>query len=263
VRSPRGDDVAGRVQGEVEDALRDPPGGYVGSIEAIREFEALDEAKRVERMAEAQIVERLRQEGFDQSSPVWQAFAGALAEYGYVVLLAWAITGTLPMQAARHAHINRARVPSHLRLDGDEAHSLVAEILIVSLERFRTRSLSRWSPTAGASLRTFFIGRCLMDFGDVYEVWHRRERRPYLVDHLVDDGRFGARPAEEAEARVLSDQLMDQLLDNDPGLREVLELRAAGYRLGEIAAKLGTTIASVRSRTYRLRRSLSKEGLDG
>jgi DNA-directed RNA polymerase specialized sigma24 family protein len=221
----------------------------------------MDEAKRVERMVELQIVEALRRAEFDRSSPAWRGFATALTEYGYAVLVAWGVTGALAVHAARHGGVSRTRVPSTLRLDEDESRALATEVLIVALEKFRTRSLATWSPAGGASLKTFFIGRCLMELADVYHAWDRRERRPYDVEQLIDDGRHGPRPDEEAEARVLT----DHLLGEDPILRSAFELRGAGYGLGEIAKRLEMSRASVTSRMYRFRRGIQPgaEGVDG
>lgn len=256
--SPRGDEPTRPVQRGVESPRPEGPGYRTVPMNVVAEFETLDQAKQLERVADAQIVTKLREEGFDRSSPSWRALASALAEYGYAVLVAWGVTGVLGRHAAAFGGVSGRRVPPHLRLDEDEAQSLTTEVLVVALERFRSKSLSTWSPSGGASLRTFFIGRCLMELGDVYERWHRLERRPYPVERLVDDGRFGARPDEQAEARMLA----DELLDRDPFLRAVLELQTAGYTIVEIAEALGTTPPALRTVTHRRRRRL-QDGLDG
>jgi DNA-directed RNA polymerase specialized sigma24 family protein len=144
-----------------------------------------------------------------------------------------------------------------VRLDQDDSQALAAEVLMVAIEKFRTKSLRTWSSTGGASLRAYFIGCCLLVVGQVYDVWYRRERRPFLLDPgNVDDGRNGHRPDEEAEASVL----VDQLLADDPDLRRVLELQDQGYSLEEIAGNLGTTPAGLKSRKYRARQKLRGGG---
>ncbi|MGH9212846.1 MAG: RNA polymerase sigma factor [Acidimicrobiales bacterium] len=146
-----------------------------------------------------------------------------------------------------------------MKLDEDEAHALASDVLLVALEKFRTRSLPRWRPSGGASLRSYFIGRCLMELADVYAAWHDRELRPLPIDGTyVDDGRYDVRPDEQAEAKVLT----DQLLDRDPDLYRVLQLQDEGYTLEEIATRMGRTRAAVRSQLYRGRLRSGKEDLE-
>jgi hypothetical protein len=207
-----------------------------------------------ERLADQRIVEKLRSCGFD--GPEWRVLACALMEYGYTVLVVWACKGTLGQHAARHRGLGGARVPINLQLDADEAHALATEVVLVAREKFRTRSLPRWRPTGGASLRSYFIGRCLMELGDVYRVWYAREVRPLPIDHTrIDDGRYGARPDEEAVAMVLT----DRMLDRDPDLCRALQLQAQGYKLEEIAEEMGSTADGVRSQIYRGRQRYKKE----
>jgi DNA-directed RNA polymerase specialized sigma24 family protein len=232
------------------------------SIEAVAAFEASDEAMRVERLADLRIVESLRRVDFNPMSWEWRTFEAALIEYGYTVLVTWGVTGALAGHAARHGGVSRRRVPTDLRLNEDDARALATEILIVAIEKFRTKSLPRWSPAGGASLKTFFVGRCLMELADVYSAWRRREECGDGLDPAqVDEWRYGPSVAEQAEARVLT----DQLLDGDPDLRTAFELQTAGYELEEIARRLGTTGGRLKSRMYRFRKRIGgkKEGIDG
>jgi hypothetical protein len=243
------------LQRAADGRSNDAPGHGAVPRSLLTEFEDTEEAKRLQRMADREIVDRLRSVGFDRASSDWTEFAEALLEYGYAVLVAWAVTGEIAGKVAAHGGLSRGRVPEMLHLNEDEARGLAADLLMVSIERFRTRSLGRWSPAGGASLTTFFIGRCLLDFADVYWAWYRRERRePPLEPLMVDDGRHSQRPDDEAEARVLA----DQILGDSPGLRQVLQLQGDGYSLSEIARKLGTTEAGVRSQIYRGRQRLAR-----
>jgi DNA-directed RNA polymerase specialized sigma24 family protein len=93
----------------------------------------------------------------------------------------------------------------------------------------------------------------------VYAAWYDREVRPLPVDdNYVDDGRYDARPDEQAEASVL----IGKMLDRDPDLCRALQLQSEGYSLEEIALMVGTTPAAVRSQFHRGRRRLGKEGLE-
>lgn len=236
------------------------PGHDAVPGEALTEFENSKEAKRLQRMVDQQIVEKLRSVGFDKTTRDWREFVEALVEYGYAVLVAWGVTDQIATKVRTVAGRSGSRVPERLRLPEDDARGLAHELLVVSIENFRTKSLRRWTPTGGASLRTFFIGRCLLDFADVYGSWYRRERRPLPLAMMVDDGRHCDRPDEHAEACVV----VDELLGGDPILRKVLELQRDGFTLDEIAKKLGKTEAGVRTLRHRALKRLNKpEDSDG
>jgi DNA-directed RNA polymerase specialized sigma24 family protein len=231
------------------------PSGTPVSLALPEDGSAFDEAKRKERMADELIVERLRRTGF-VDGPEWRLLACALVEYGYVVLVVWGCNGSLGRHAARYGGVSGRRVPADLWLDESDAQALAAEVLLVATDKFRTSSLPRWKPTGGASLKTFFIGRCMMELADVYLAWHNREQRPLPLGHsCVDDGRHQNRSEDVVEARIM----IDQLLDHDPGLREMLLLQADGYTLAEIAKRLGASESSVRSRIHRGRRQLYRK----
>jgi hypothetical protein len=203
-------------------------------------------------LADDELVRRIASAKFAKTSQEWAALADRLAAYGYFVLVAWGITGRLHEKALKHR--GGSRIPKGLALDVDEAHALAHELLLVSLEKFRTTSLSLWNPKGGACLTTFFVGRCLMDLPDVYEKWDARERQRWRdyerwTDAMapVDDGRHIPHPEQEVEVRLL----VDELLENDPDLRMVLELRDQGLSWEEIAALSGEETGCVRTRAHR------------
>lgn len=241
--------------------------GNDDGTDALAQFERSFGAKRIERMAETQIVERLRLVEFNPTSDLWRRFSGALIEYGYAVFVAWGVTGTLYLHAAQHGRGRGVRgltkIPETLKLNHDEATALAGDLLTVSIEAFRTRSLPTWSPTGRASLKTYFIGRCLMELPGVYVVWNSRERKRVPIDRFisVDDGRHGDWPSDQAERRVL----LDALFNGDDLVRAMFELQQDGYSLQEIAEILSTpdhplTEAAVRTRMHRLRGRARERG---
>jgi hypothetical protein len=219
----------------------------------LAQFEDLVGAERIEHLADSRIVESLQQIDFDPDSPEWQEVSGALIEYGHAVLVAWAITGSLYRHAAKHGVLGLGRLPQDLSLPQDEAEALALDVVIVAVEAFRTKSLPIWRSTGGASLKTYFIGRCLMELPDVHRQWKNRER-PVEPLWTVDDGRLGAFPADEAEARVL----LDKLFQDHPILRQAFELQQYGYNLKEIADLLSSpeaplTVPGLRTSMHRFR----------
>jgi len=226
----------------------------------LKRFERLPAAVRVERVAEREILMLLQLQGFDRSTPEWGVVAKALVEYGYSVFCAWLATGVARRMAARHAGgrgvIGLSKIPEGLRLDDDDAHALSLELMLVALERFRTQTLMNphrtWRPEGGASLKTYFIGRCLMELPDTYQRWaHSEKDRLVLMADLPDDGLISVDPS----VQVLAGAALDEM---DPEVRVMFELQNRGYTLLEIAEMLTAsgfshTEGSVRTRMSRAR----------
>lgn len=112
-----------------------------------------------------------------------------------------------------------------------------------------------WRANGGASLKTYFIGRCLMEFPDAYLRWRRSERpsgNVNLCDAVADDGRHADDPADLAVASARIDELLNV------ETRVMFELQQRGYSLAEVAEMLTDaghphTEASVRTRMSRAR----------
>lgn len=221
----------------------------------LQEFDDRSEARHLERLADAKIIEKLRETGGDPDSPEWRLFSAALIEYGLAVLVAWAGAGRLRQRAIERGVRGAARVPAG-RIRGERAETLALDVVIAAVTAFREKGIERWRPDGGASLKTYFIGRCLMEIPDVHRAWRSRETEeiPAVLYAVIDDGRFGSFPAEAAEARLL----LDEIFEKDPDIRRAFELQQAGYSLEEIATILSTptstmTKPALSTRMYRLR----------
>lgn len=246
-----------------------------GSTEAElhEELDAVEDNESAARLARLQaddeIVLELQLSGFDPDTDAWREFATVLAEYGYSVFKGWFITGVARQIAAGHAGGRGVRglgkLPDGLQLDADDAHALAAELIEVAIEAFRSKTLlhpdstKRWSPTGGASLKTFFVGRCLMELPDAFMKWARRERRALLAP---DDG-------HDADARRAAAERLDEVFaDTDPLVRTMFELHDQKYTYDEIADMLsagtGRTITANKVRTDMSRfRTAAQESLRG
>ena len=239
-------------------------------------IENLTAAQKLERLAESDIVRHLALQGFNPTSDDWKELAGALIEYGYSVFMGWTVTGVVRNIAARanggQGVFGLGRIPEGLQLPPERAHDLVMDLLEVSIEKFRTHTLAknRWSPTGGASLKTFFVGRCLMSLPDVFEHWDRRQIRPYGLhrDDLPDeDGRFGKNPAAHAVATATIDYIFDGGPHTSIEVRAMFELQQLEWSLEEIAEALSdagypNTVASVRTKMSRARRDARRRLTD-
>lgn len=261
---PRTSAAAGRLQRTNGVAVTTP--GSVALDRQLVAFETGAEAIEIERLADQDILLTLQLQGFDVNSPEWRTFAHALAEYGYAVFIAWGVTGTLRRMASRHAGgrgvLGLERLPEQIDLEEDQARGLAAELVTHSLETFR-RSLANpkqtWRADGGASIKTYFVGRCLMDLPDVFQKWWKHEQ-PLLGDLAAIDGLPDDEHPTGDPARIIEDRArVEDHFSDDPLGWEMFILKDQGYSLSEIAEMLtdatgsSVTEAAVRSRMTRLR----------
>jgi hypothetical protein len=245
----------------------------------LQRVEVRSQADRIERLlADAELINTLQYLNFDPTSKEWHEVSAACAEYGYSVFVGWGRAGLLRTMAHRHGGTGvygAARIPEGQVLDLDQAHELSAELMIKAIEAFRTRTLmnpdptKRWRPEGGASLRTYFIGRCLLELPGIYVRWDRQRRRSrnqltddieVWEDTLNDDG---YQRDTIPHSQALAAALLEEIARHDPAVT-MFRLQDAGYSYDEIAQILtdagsDTTPSMVRTRMSRLRGRM-KEG---
>jgi hypothetical protein len=242
-------------------------GGDAELLKELVEYEATAEARKLQRLADHEIILTLELQGFDTSTAEWRAFAAALAEYGYGVFMGWLHTGSVYIVVANHNQgrgvLGLNKLPEGLRLVGDDAHVVATELVIASIARFRSETLMnsdparRWSVTGGASLKSYFVGRCLMELPDIYARWdhdQRRRRRQLASPDQIFTGRLHDPAQAGVDAVVIEEAFRGQ----DSQHRAMIELFAGGYSYLEIAELLTaaghpTTVAEVRTNLHRLR----------
>jgi DNA-directed RNA polymerase specialized sigma24 family protein len=196
----------------------------------------------------------------DFTGPDFDAVASALVRYAHTVLSAWLISGQIVQECAHKDVGGLGRLRSgEVTLTRDDIEDLVQETLRRALERFIQdgRAGGGWSPLGGTALTTYFVGNCVLRFGDAYKSW---EREHHHVRLPLDPDLF-------SRHRKAGDDPLDLLIQRDkiaevlppPGWRrtEVL-LHAAGYTDDEIARIIGNgaTAGAVATRRYRYRKTL-------
>jgi hypothetical protein len=240
---------------------------------------------RYDREDDHRLIAGLAAAGFNPDSAEWHALLVVLADYSYAVLRHWLVNGKIHEMARSQGQGVRglAKIPPGLIVSGDDAHELAVMTVQTSLRRF-LRSLAEgdWDAHGGASLATFFVGRCLMVFPDVYQQWSRERMRWHAImenSHDIEAGRpvfasWSEDPAADALART---ERKDSLAALTPYERALLELSAAGYTTREIAemftrAGVPRTEVAVNTKLNRLRKELRRrrqhderrgEGADG
>lgn len=212
-----------------------------------REFES--EATGLERLAgDAELLLSLQQVGF--SGPEWDYFANELARYGLAVIKGWMKRGLIESRCAEK------RIPVR-RLTWDVLHdesaitAIADETVAEAIDRFRHEALMGgiWDPGKGASLRTFFIGQCLLRYGNVLSRWYRHElptANAAAPDELfaVAEALGGLTPVEDDVIRSQTAEIVLRGASSERAAR-ALALNAYGYTNAEIAAIIGATESAV------------------
>jgi DNA-directed RNA polymerase specialized sigma24 family protein len=209
---------------------------------------------------------------FAPDSAEWHELLSVLADYGWAVLRQWLVNGTIHRMAAsqgRGGVRGLSKIPAGLIADGDDAHALAVMTVQSALPRFlRSLAEGEWQVDGGANLATYFIGRCLMVFPDVFQRWSREQKRwRTILEHGpdLDAGRpafacWEDDPALQAVTRIEQEQYVNSLSLED---RALLELSAAGYPTREIAemysrAGMHRTESAINTRLSRLRKELRR-----
>lgn len=219
-------------------------------------------ADRVDRLlGDAELVARLQWAGF--AGPDYDRFAEELARYGLAVLTSWMFHRTIFEKVKQRGFGGLPALPDS-DWDSDDRQQLAADTVVLALSRFRDRVLvpHKWDHTRGATLKTFFIGQCLMCFANFYRSWHKSrvedEQRLRPLPENADQ--WLARDRRVAHDVVLSDELRLGLQQLDERTRVVLYLTALGYQQQEIAVKLGCTAKAVEMIIRRHRNRLEQQG---
>lgn len=258
--------------GAIDDALEQRTAEAMTGADV---FDGLDEAGAAEaaaaeaslqrRMADGALVDDLARLGF--TGPLQEQFETELARYARSVLAAWLRTGHIDVLLRTRGlgggltDAERARARSHRdrHLLSDLADITVAQ----AIHRFRTQALveGRWRPDGGATLTTYFMGRCVYTFASELDRY-RTEYRHQMLDGFEDGERFertGSTVAEDPEliAAMGSETraVFDRLSDRE---RQVVALTAEGYDQVEIAELLG--LSSDRAVEGTLRRMRQRLG---
>jgi predicted DNA-binding protein (UPF0251 family) len=138
----------------------------------------------------------------------------------------------------------------------DEAEELAIGTVGEAIEKFRDRVLipGKWDHTKGATLKTYFIGQCVLRFPNVYRAWCHNTAPPPRINGQLVDGRPGI-------INVDALQRLQDLEEIDTVAQEIAAMAAGdymGYTHEEIAERLGTTARSVESKLWRHRQKIAE-----
>lgn len=257
----------------------------------VENFSDTEEARRMAQLeADVDLVTRLMFGGFTGQD--WDRCAERLVGYGLMVITAWVITGRI-IDRCHHKGYGPLERSSSIR-NQDAADELAGETVALALVKFRDTVLARgkWDPNRGASLRTFFIGQCLIRFPNIYRRWLTEQRartkdRDALSVVALEDLRQGSNgerdldemgelahagfegrpsvrfgfpvpddnPARHAVNRVEARRWLDRVEADD---QAIVTLTADGLEQEDISVLLGRSETAVRSKLFRIRKRLTK-----
>jgi len=172
----------------------------------------------------------------------WDPVAAEFARYGLGVLIPWIGSGRIFGKVFGRTGYRLQPAPDGA-LDGDAANELAVDTVMVSLRSFLESVLKKggWDPARGASLKTFFIGKCLWEFPNVYKRWRRKAAHwsGHVLDATAVAGAAGA--TEGPDAQVVRQAAAAAALErvSKDSARRAFVLQGMGYTHDEIAADLG------------------------
>lgn len=167
------------------------------------------------------------------SDRTWAPVAEALAEYGYAVMVGWLYTGRVYGEVSA---IGKPVPPCPSSwLDDHTIQSLANEVVARAIRKFKAVLMDNaWKSDRGASLATYFVGQCKIQFPNVYRSWHAEEKRRRELGVLYDTERVSREdPEAVAVGRGSAASILDQM---PPLVADVFRLKyLEGYSYAEIS----------------------------
>lgn len=172
----------------------------------------------------------------------WDVFATELAKYGMAVIGGWMFTGLI-YQKCREKNFGLAELGRPFT--NEEIEELKGETVAKALFHFRRDVLmkNKWDSAKGASLRTYFVGQCILRFANIYRDFRREEMAARSAsradDHELLNDLAGIRKSDFQIAAAHRDEIERALADvKDPRVRQAMLMTAIDKPQAEIAQLL-------------------------
>ncbi|MCT1817626.1 sigma-70 family RNA polymerase sigma factor [Corynebacterium propinquum] len=216
-----------------------------------------------ERLAgDRELYEVLREQGSQGRD--YDDFEIELMGYGFACIKKWILTRELLSKCQEKLRFVPAE--EEVRLDlltPDETEEIAQDIVVEAVLGFRKDALvgGKWSPTGGASLKTFFVGRCLIEACKAMEQRARELERTTRYIQEVEDAELLELPSRKMSLETQFE--LDDELRRVAGLLsakelEVTRLHAVGLSAKEIADRLGMFPRNVNKTLERTRAKARK-----
>ena len=198
--------------------------------------------------------------------PSYEEFANELAKYGFAVMMAWIMKGVIFARCREKGFGGLPEPPHGALTEPGVADELASETVAKALRHFRDDVLmkGRWDPARGASIKTYFIGQCLMRFPNIYRYWINNEARgsEILVGDRslpTGDGVGHLDPADLAVVRQEVELRLKPIADKKA--KAAMILSALGWSQREIGLELSMTEKAVERTLSYYRRRLKERDI--
>jgi hypothetical protein len=200
--------------------------------------------------ADVELYKRLREAGRTES--VWRRVEREFFDYGWAVLLAWLRSGLIARKCTEKGR--PVRLPAEWSTEDQEDVASVA--VGDGLAMFgRAVEADRWHPSFGASLRTYFLGGCVLAFPNALRLWQRcRDRYHGSVAELAKLAGSEREAVSPVDVIASVEAVQDLVSDENEWNQAIMKLIALDFDPAEIAEVLRMTPAAVHARMSRLRR---------
>jgi len=214
----------------------------------LMETEHLPSAENVDRLAaDYDLITGLALAGFVGRD--WEYFSTELARYGIAVIGGWMARKMIFEKCRSRGHGGLPELERQFTTD--EIAELTGETVAVALVHFRNDVLMtrKWDYRKGATLRTYFIGQCIIRFANIYRRWwsnESRSRRTSVHDDLSLLEYFGPQ-ADGVDRRAIDRAIIAETFAviKNPRVRAAMIMTAEGRTQAEIAGELGVTEKTV------------------
>ena len=210
------------------------------------------------------MVDSIREEGL--GGPRHQELEGELINYAVPVLHqalseGWIISMCVklhrwPKASPAWLHFTQAECEEFARQMVADAMPVFTKAVFVKQEW----SADRTDGQPAASLKTYFVNACAMQFPSLYRKWlkNRKEQPSGLQPDLGTAGAI----RDITVALDLHEEALGLLKSiPDQQIREYLSWRAIGYTAAEAAPLVGLSVKAAEGRLSRIRKTLRKSGL--
>ncbi len=223
--------------------------------------ESLDDTVR-RLLADKQIVEAIIAEGLDGNR--LRELQNELIRYAEPVLHQLLLDGRIISKCTklRRPPGDTEAWLEFTRADRAElARDMIADAMPVFTKAvFEMRT---WSPDPNASrktatLKTYFVNGCALQFPRLYQKWIKQRReQPAGLQPALDIVEAARGPSEIADLDDEASRLLRSI--PDPQVREFLALRMIGYKTAEAAQRAGLTERAAENKLARIKRAMRKK----
>jgi hypothetical protein len=199
--------------------------------------------------ADVELYKRLREAGHTELA--WNLAETEFFDYGWSVLLAWLNSGLIARKCQEKGR--PVRLPEYWSAEDREDVAAVA--VGDGLAMFRQAvEADVWHPSLGASLKTYFLGGCVLAFPNALRLWRRYgERHRRATAELARQADL-RRQQISAVSVVESVEAVEMLVrDENARNQAIMTLVAFDHTPAEIAEVLRMKPATVHARMSRLR----------